>query len=202
MFLTYKESRNRKIKRDVKMKKQRKSALNDSNQDDVDLIPLNDGALPKIITLKKYGVFFRDHEKTVNRKVIDHDKTIYREPYKGWEWYHRGCCLPIFSRKQKRLADNKGKNKGKSGWYGGESNMNSYIARVDCYNHDHDFFLVNNYKNNSPKEPDPNKPICVVCYVNNSGRGKFFFKKCQHGNDLCGACAKQLFSCPVCRSER
>jgi len=138
----------------------------------------------------------------LGNKKINNGEKKYDKPYK--------YCLYFGNQSNKKikLYQNKGKNKGKSGRGGASIGRNtnvysSYFAKKDCVNDE--IILVHKYKDNSPKEPgepDPTKPICVVCYYNNCGKGRYIFKKCRHGRDLCGTCARQLITCPVCRADR
>ena len=101
----------------------------------------------------------------------------------------------------KRIARKKGKNK----------KMNTYNVRPRCSKEPyegrneskhHEFSVNTEYKNNSPKPPNPDLPICLICYHNNAGRGKNIFKNCSHGKEMCLSCAKTQFSCPFCRQPR
>jgi hypothetical protein len=84
---------------------------------------------------------------------------------------------------------------------------NKYFTLQDCSEllniKNTELALVYKYKNNKPiiKELEDHE-LCVICYCCKAGRGRFIFKKCRHGKDICGLCAKQLDRCPICRSEK
>jgi hypothetical protein len=131
----------------------------------------------------------------LGNKQINNGEEKYNKPYKY------GLYFSNVSYKKIKLYQNKGFNKGKTGLLSVNNNVyRSYFAKKDCVNDEIE--LVHKYKDNSPKEPNPDKPICVVCYYNNCGMGRYIFKKCRHGRDLCGTCARQLITCPVCRADR
>ena len=121
----------------------------------------------------------------------------YNKPYK-YELYFSN-----FTNKKDKLYANRGHNKGNTKRSKGTNNIySSYFAKQDCKSDE--FPLVYKYKDRSRKEVvfDTEKTICVVCYVRNSGIGRYVFKKCKHGTDLCMSCAIQLSSCPICSQER
>lgn len=84
---------------------------------------------------------------------------------------------------------------------------NKYFTLQDCSEllniKNTELALVYKYKNNKLiiKELEDHE-LCVICYCWKAGRGRFIFKKCRHGKDICGWCAKQLDRCPICRSEK
>jgi hypothetical protein len=121
--------------------------------------------------------------------------------------YSKGCScngcsgLLYSSSKFKKLAANQGKNKGKQSYYMTRSaNLPKWNASKDCS--EYDFSMVIKYKDNSPTKPDESLPVCQICYDNNSGKGKYIFKKCDHGKVMCSLCARRVFTCPFCRAER
>ena len=103
------------------------------------------------------------------------------------------------SKKAKRQDDSKGSMKGKVIITTSPNLL--FFAKKDCKTIDYPLFQT--YKNNSYKNPfDESKPVCVVCYSNNSGAGRRIFKTCIHGNQLCYSCAKRCDRCPICRSPK
>lgn len=144
-----------------------------------------------------YGKNIKGLALELSRKKEDFVERKYNKPYK-YELYFSN-----FTNKKDKLYANRGHNKGNTKRTKGVNNIyGSHFAKQDCKSDE--FSLVYNYKDRSPKEVvfDPDKPICVVCYVRNSGMGRYVFKKCKHGTDLCMNCAIQLYSCPICRQER
>ena len=94
----------------------------------------------------------------------------------------------------------KGVNKGKT--WGNSKHYNIYYAKQMIVVPDRQIDIK--YKDNTQKEYvlDESKPICVVCYTHNSGRGKFIYKLCSHGKQLCLTCAKMCNKCPICRASK
>ena len=85
---------------------------------------------------------------------------------------------------------------------------NKYFALQDCIetlNNKHtELLLVYKYKKIKTYniDEDLREPLCVVCWYFRAGRGRFIFKKCRHGKELCKWCSKQLTRCPVCRADK
>ena len=95
----------------------------------------------------------------------------------------------------------KGVNKGKM-WGNSKDYYNIHYAKQMIVVPDREIDIK--YKDNTQKEYvlDESKPICVVCYTHNSGRGKFIYKLCSHGKQLCLTCAKMCDRCPICRASK
>lgn len=151
----------------------------------------------KMKAVRKSMKYYR--KDGVSRKKHDELPSDHRYHLSHTHWYYE-WCMPAPTKKKKRQQTQNGKNKGKSMI---SSKVITFHAHVEC-KREGDFPLIIEYKDNSPKEiiPDPNKPICVVCYHHNSGSGRKIFKACKHGSDMCWSCARQLITCPVCRGPR
>lgn len=197
-----KESREKKINRDKKDKKIRykldfknktferdktvwSSTPNCQNYSDVNKTKyLLGGINPKGLKLEQ------------NKKEEDLPEAKYNKPHK-YELYFSNL-----TNKKDKLYSSRGHNKGNTQrTKGANSIYGAHFAKQDCKSDE--FSLIYNYKDNKPKnEFDPNKPVCIVCYDSNCGLGRYVFKKCKHGTNLCINCAKQLQICPLCRAER
>tara|TARA_B110001469_G_C9566059_1_gene280734 strand:- start:186 stop:710 length:525 start_codon:yes stop_codon:yes gene_type:complete len=103
--------------------------------------------------------------------------------------------------RHKKIASKKGKNK-KTNLYNilPLCSKQPYEGKNEIKHHE---FSINiKYKNNSRKPTNPELPICLICCHNNAGRGKYIFKNCIHGKEMCLSCASSLFNCPFCRQQR
>ena len=114
---------------------------------------------------------------------------LYHLENRKYYYYHDGLQLEYLSGKFKEMATKKGKNKGKSSKYiNSNQNYQKWYTKKTCS--EDDISLVYNFKKNYPKKPDDSMPKCQICFYNNSGFGKKYFKECQHGSLMCSCCAK------------
>ena len=115
--------------------------------------------------------------------------------------YHDYVSFDCLSGRFKKKIMRKGKNKGKSvDFLNATSNHQKWHIKKTCC--EDDIVLIHNFKDNSYKKPDDNLPKCEICFYNNSGFGKKYFKDCQHGSLMCSCCARAVWKCPFCRKER
>ena len=198
-----KESRERKINRDKKDKKIRHNLDYNNHsfeRQKVDYSHIYNNFNYQEINKTKHllnGINTKGMKLNLSNKNDNIEQQKYNKPYK-FDLYFSNL-----TNKKDKLYANRGHNKGNTKRSKGANNIyGSHFAKQDCKSDE--FSLVYNYKDRSPKEVifDPDKPICVVCYDRNSGMGRYLFKKCKHGTDLCIGCARKLLNCPICRKER
>ena len=116
-------------------------------------------------------------------------------------YFNDAVQLEYLDGKFKGKAMKKGKNKGKAHKYvSTNQNHLKWCNKKNCS--EEDISLVYSFKDNSPVKPDDSLPKCQICFYNNSGFGKKYFKECQHGSMMCSCCAKAVWRCPFCRRER
>ena len=127
-----------------------------------------------------------------NKKTYDESSSVMLN-----HCFRLGCSA--YKKFHWHLTD-KGINKGKT--WGNSKHYNIHYAKQMIVVPDRQIDIK--YKDNRTKEYvlDETKPVCVVCYTHNAGRGKFVYKLCSHGKQLCMTCAKICNRCPICRSVK
>lgn len=197
-----KESREKKINRDKKDKKIRFKLDLKNNTFEREKIVWKFGANGynySDINKTKYlleGINTKGMNLEESKKNEDLMEAKYNKPHK-YELYFSNL-----TNKKDKLYSCRGHNKGNTQRSKGANNIyGAYFAKQDCKSDE--FSLVYKFKDNTPKDRfDHNKPICIICYDSNCGLGRYVFKKCKHGTNLCINCAKKLLICPICRADR
>ena len=198
----FKQEREKKINRDKKDKKIRYKLdlKNDTFERDktVWIITPNCQNYSDVNKTKYLlgGINVKGLKLEQSKKNEDLMESKYNKPHKYQLYFSN------FTNKKEKLYSCRGHNKGNTQRAKGASSIyGSHFAKQDCKSDE--FSLVYNYKDNKPKnEFDPNKPVCIICYDSNCGLGRYIFKKCKHGTNLCINCAKKLDICPICRADR
>jgi hypothetical protein len=159
----------------------------------------------------------RQRKLALKKKPCKFSSEFSRYNYKGdfrLEDSDKDCDLPAFLKDSKetwrseyrqvknywgdgsKRGSGRGKNKGKVGVKLGYKLDGKNTSEV---------YVVDNLKKKKPFEKQEPKNPCVICMVNPSGRGRKFYKKCNHGSQICSVCIRHETlrkKCPVCRVER